>query len=122
MKLDSTTLRDTSLHKCILYYHILCRLKAAQGSKTMTSLLALGCQRRILLTGTPVQNNLDEFFGKSTHMLQVWPHMWSYSAVQAFDDCRSCSGSVTDTFLNDMSHSPACQYCTASKMVGDCLH
>ncbi|KAL3144372.1 hypothetical protein ABBQ32_004125 [Trebouxia sp. C0010 RCD-2024] len=38
------------------------RLKAAQGSKTMTSLLALGCQRRILLTGTPVQNNLDEFF------------------------------------------------------------
>ncbi len=41
-----------------------CRLKAAQGSKTITSLLALNCQRRILLTGTPVQNNLDEFFGK----------------------------------------------------------
>lgn len=41
-----------------------CRLKAAQGSKTITSLLALKCQRRILLTGTPVQNNLDEFFGK----------------------------------------------------------
>ncbi|KAL0049394.1 hypothetical protein WJX82_001168 [Trebouxia sp. C0006] len=38
------------------------RLKAAQGSKTITSLLALNCQRRILLTGTPVQNNLDEFF------------------------------------------------------------
>lgn len=41
-----------------------CRLKAAQGSKTITSLLALNCQRRIMLTGTPVQNNLDEFFGK----------------------------------------------------------
>ena len=33
----------------------------------MTSLLALNCQRRILLTGTPVQNNLDEFFGRSDH-------------------------------------------------------
>ena len=33
----------------------------------MTALLALGCQRRILLTGTPVQNNLDEFFGEWLH-------------------------------------------------------
>lgn len=41
-----------------------CRLKAAQGSKTITSLLAINCPRRILLTGTPVQNNLDEFFGR----------------------------------------------------------
>ena len=47
-------------NETLLFY----RLKAAQGSKTMTSLLALNCQRRILLTGTPVQNNLDEFFGR----------------------------------------------------------
>ncbi len=52
---------------CCTISHLLCfagRLKAAQGSKTITSLLALNCQRRILLTGTPVQNNLDEFFGE----------------------------------------------------------
>ena len=41
------------------------RLKAAAGSKTMDSLLALNCKRRIILTGTPLQNNLDEFWGKS---------------------------------------------------------
>jgi DNA repair and recombination protein RAD54B len=40
------------------------RLKAAGGSKTMESLLALDCPRRILLTGTPLQNNLDEFWGE----------------------------------------------------------
>lgn len=40
------------------------RLKAAAGSKTMDSLLTLSCKRRILLTGTPLQNNLDEFWGK----------------------------------------------------------
>ncbi|KAK9862149.1 hypothetical protein WJX84_011079 [Apatococcus fuscideae] len=38
------------------------RLKAAQGNKTIDALLKLGCPRRIILTGTPVQNNLDEFF------------------------------------------------------------
>eukprot|EP00891_Asterochloris_glomerata_P002075 jgi/Astpho2/2075/e_gw1.00038.344.1_t len=37
------------------------RLKAAQGSKTITALLALQCPRRVLLTGTPIQNNLSEF-------------------------------------------------------------
>ncbi|KAK9848941.1 hypothetical protein WJX84_006451 [Apatococcus fuscideae] len=38
------------------------RLKTAQGNKTIDALLKLCCQRRIILTGTPVQNNLDEFY------------------------------------------------------------
>ncbi|KAK9805749.1 hypothetical protein WJX73_005408 [Symbiochloris irregularis] len=38
------------------------RLKASGGSKTIDALLSLQCRRRILLTGTPMQNNLDEFF------------------------------------------------------------
>lgn len=41
------------------------RLKAAAGSKTISALLALRCPRRILVTGTPLQNNLDEFFGEA---------------------------------------------------------
>lgn len=39
------------------------RLKASGGSKTIDALLSLQCSRRILLTGTPVQNNLEEFHG-----------------------------------------------------------
>ena len=38
------------------------RLKSATGNKTIHALSALRCYRRILLTGTPVQNNLQEFF------------------------------------------------------------
>ena len=45
------------------------RLKAAGGGKTVASLLALNCPRRILLTGTPLQNNLDEFYGQPPHQL-----------------------------------------------------
>lgn len=41
---------------------ILCRLKASGGNKTTQALLQLGCSKRILLTGTPVQNNLEEFY------------------------------------------------------------
>ena len=36
-----------------------CRLKSAQGNKTISALLSLNCPRRILLTGTPIQNNLQ---------------------------------------------------------------
>ncbi|CAM9782699.1 unnamed protein product [Chrysoparadoxa australica] len=38
------------------------RLKSQTGSKTMQALMACPARRRLLLTGTPVQNNLEEFF------------------------------------------------------------
>ena len=34
------------------------RLKAAAGNKTIAALTSLGCHRRIILSGTPLQNNL----------------------------------------------------------------
>ena len=34
------------------------RLKSAQGNKTISALTSLNCPRRVLLTGTPLQNNL----------------------------------------------------------------
>jgi SNF2 family DNA or RNA helicase len=38
------------------------RLKNIGGSKTLTALAALPTARRIILTGTPLQNNLEELF------------------------------------------------------------
>mmetsp|Transcript_23960 Transcript_23960/g.63379 ORF Transcript_23960/g.63379 Transcript_23960/m.63379 type:complete len:827 (-) Transcript_23960:185-2665(-) len=38
------------------------KLKSAQGNKTIEALSSFRCPRRIILTGTPVQNDLDEFF------------------------------------------------------------
>ncbi|KAH7423244.1 hypothetical protein KP509_12G046200 [Ceratopteris richardii] len=38
------------------------RLKNSAGNKTINALLALNCPRRVLLTGTPVQNDLNEFY------------------------------------------------------------
>lgn len=38
------------------------RLKSSQGNKTIEALKKLPCGRRVILTGTPVQNDLEEFF------------------------------------------------------------
>eukprot|EP00172_Hildenbrandia_rubra_P003438 Plantae.Rhodophyta-Hildenbrandia_rubra.ctg5537.p2 GENE.Plantae.Rhodophyta-Hildenbrandia_rubra.ctg5537~~Plantae.Rhodophyta-Hildenbrandia_rubra.ctg5537.p2 ORF type:complete len:417 (-),score=54.36 Plantae.Rhodophyta-Hildenbrandia_rubra.ctg5537:1433-2683(-) len=39
------------------------RLKStAQGNKTIAALSKMPCRRRVILTGTPVQNDLEEFF------------------------------------------------------------
>jgi DNA repair and recombination protein RAD54B len=38
------------------------RLKSAHGNKTIDALTQMPCKRRVILTGTPVQNDLDEFF------------------------------------------------------------
>jgi DNA repair and recombination RAD54-like protein len=38
------------------------RLKNASGSLTMKALQSLQCEARLLITGTPIQNNLKEFF------------------------------------------------------------
>lgn len=38
------------------------RLKSSGGNKTIDALRKLPCRRRVILTGTPVQNDLEEFF------------------------------------------------------------
>lgn len=38
------------------------RLKSSQGNKTIEALKSLPCRARVILTGTPVQNDLEEFF------------------------------------------------------------
>lgn len=38
------------------------RLKSACGNKTIEALRKLPCRRRVILSGTPVQNDLEEFF------------------------------------------------------------
>eukprot|EP00492_Amphilonche_elongata_P000667 TRINITY_DN1381_c0_g1_i1.p2 TRINITY_DN1381_c0_g1~~TRINITY_DN1381_c0_g1_i1.p2 ORF type:complete len:109 (+),score=27.23 TRINITY_DN1381_c0_g1_i1:1314-1640(+) len=38
------------------------RLKNATGNQTIKALKAIRCSKKIILTGTPVQNNLSELF------------------------------------------------------------
>ncbi|CAG9466548.1 unnamed protein product [Pedinophyceae sp. YPF-701] len=38
------------------------RLKAAGGNQTIAALLSLGCKQRVVLTGTPLQNDLAELW------------------------------------------------------------
>lgn len=38
------------------------RLKKAQGNQTIQALRTLHCPKRVILTGTPIQNNMEEFF------------------------------------------------------------
>eukprot|EP00899_Mesostigma_viride_P004693 jgi/Mesvir1/14224/Mv09671-RA.2 len=38
------------------------RLKNSAGNKTIDALVALDCAKRVILTGTPIQNNLEEFY------------------------------------------------------------
>ena len=38
------------------------RLKNTSGSLTLSALESLQCKARLVITGTPVQNNLSEFY------------------------------------------------------------
>lgn len=53
----------TTLNSCSCLDVLICdeghRLKNAYGSKTMTALLQCPAHKRIVLTGTPIQNDLD---------------------------------------------------------------
>ena len=48
------------------------RLKSAGGNNTMDALLELNCLRRVILTGTPVQNNLKECVTAATCCITVY--------------------------------------------------
>lgn len=54
------------LNSCVGFDLLVCdeghRLKSAQGNKTIDALLSCPTDKRIILTGTPLQNHLDEFY------------------------------------------------------------
>src|SRR4051812_36755085 len=55
-----------TLNRCVGFELLICdeghRLKSCQGNKTISALDASPTLRRVILTGTPLQNQLDEFF------------------------------------------------------------
>lgn len=61
------------MHRFYIYRnnsnHILCNIFSTQGhrlknseNQTYQALMALNCKRRVLLSGTPIQNDLLEYF------------------------------------------------------------
>ena len=49
-----------------------CRLKSAQGNKTISALTSLNCQRRVILTGTPIQNGASGGGSPAAWGLALW--------------------------------------------------
>ena len=47
------------VRQCIKVTLLPRRLKSSAGNKTIESLNSLKCARRIVITGTPLQNNLE---------------------------------------------------------------
>lgn len=45
------------------------RLKNTSGSLTLSALETLDCKARLLITGTPIQNNLSEFYNVANFAL-----------------------------------------------------
>jgi DNA repair and recombination RAD54-like protein len=45
------------------------RLKNTSGTKVLSSLNSLKCNARLLITGTPIQNNLSEFYNVANFVL-----------------------------------------------------
>ena len=69
------------------------RLKAAAGNKTIDALAGLGCKRHILLTGTPLQNNLEELYGAAYHAIR-------YAQIQHMPASVGGDTSYTSLWLN----------------------
>lgn len=45
------------------------RLKNTAGTKILSALTSLKCRARLLLSGTPIQNNLSEFYNVANFVL-----------------------------------------------------
>ncbi len=45
------------------------RLKNTAGTKVLTALNSLNCNTRLLISGTPIQNNLSEFYNVANFVL-----------------------------------------------------